>query len=94
MGTRRSCLKEGDAEAGQGLRGGDLATGSQFQLKTLLPPTKGPEGHFVSVFQSGILLFWQLQNIQIPDRHPLFESWHSFIPGKLIQTNIQNAEKS
>lgn len=94
MGRRRSCLKEGDAEAGPGLRGADLATDSQFQLKTLLFPTNGPEGHFVSVFQSGILLFWQLQNIQISERHPLFESRQSFIPGKLIQTNIQNAEKS
>lgn len=87
MGSRRSCLTEGDAEAGPGLgvQTGPLTASFNERLSS---PTNGPEGHFVSVFQSGILLFWQLQNIQISERHPLFESRHSFIPGKLIQTNI------
>lgn len=56
----------------------------EHQLKTFLPasppPKKGPEVHVISIFQPGIL-FWQLQNIQISEKHPLFESWHSLIPG-------------
>ena len=74
---RTSCLKEGGGEVGnsQGVKLGMLTTGVKDS-----PAQKGPEAH-CSVFQSGILLFWQLQNIQISERQPLFESWHSFIPG-------------
>lgn len=44
-------------------------------------PQEKDQRHLISEFQPGILLFWQLQNIQISEKRPPFESWHSLTPG-------------
>ena len=57
-------LKEGDGAEWQKLGG---VTPRVVKVFLSLSP-KRTNGCFTCVFQPGILLFWQLQNIQISDR--------------------------